>query len=412
MVKSFKKKLLIGALSAMVCCSFAYEAEAASRAEISQIAVNQKGSNFQYWNKDAASYQALTNYVKDITDKSSKNYIPEKDRIAVFDMDGTILCETAPYYLSQMLIVDRTLHDKTFTPQADDEKFARQLEAWLKDKSAVSKPGSSTPHFASVFNGMTAPEFDSYVKNFMKKPVTGLSNMAWGEAFYLPMVEVIKYLQANKFAVYVVSGSERQLVRQLVSDMLAIPEGNIIGTDMEILAAHQGDTDGLKYLYRHDDYLVRGGFQHKNLQMNKVTAIAREIGKQPVLAFGNSKDDASMLNYAISGNKYKSAAFFVLCDDQTRELGDLDKAEKCRQLAAQNGWNTISMRDDFKTIYGEKIKRTAAPSPAKKDLADLTNTIMSDAEVMEHAGSHMISQYYGSIISTLIICIGLFFFQS
>lgn len=339
MVKSFKKKLLIGALSAMVCCSFAYEAEAASRAEISQIAVNQRGSNFQYWNKDAASYQVLTNYVKDITDKSSKNYIPEKDRVAVFDMDGTILCETAPYYLSQMLIVDRTLHDKTFTPQADDEKFARQLETWLKDKSAVSKP------------------------------VEGLSNMAWGEAFYLPMVEVIKYLQANKFAVYVVSGSERQLVRQLVSDMLAIPEGNIIGTDMEILAAHQGDTDGLKYMYRHDDYLVRGGFQHKNLQMNKVTAIAREIGKQPVLAFGNSKDDASMLNYAISGNKYKSAAFFVLCDDQTRELGDMDKAEKCRQLAAQNGWNTISMRDDFKTIYGEDIKRTATPSLAPKDLA-------------------------------------------
>ena len=91
MVKSFKKKLLIGALSAMVCCSFVYGAEAASRAEISQIAVNQMGSNFKYWNKDAASYQALTNYVKDITNKNSKNYIPEKDRVAVFDMDGTIL---------------------------------------------------------------------------------------------------------------------------------------------------------------------------------------------------------------------------------------------------------------------------------------------------------------------------------
>ena len=66
----------------------------------------------------------------------------------------------------------------------------------------------------------------------------------------------------------VFSGSERQLVLQLVSDMLAIPEGNIIGTDMEIFAAHQGETDGLKYLYRHDDYLVRGGFKNKNLQMN------------------------------------------------------------------------------------------------------------------------------------------------
>ena len=110
-------------------------------------------------------------------------------------------------------------------------------------------------------------------------------------------------------------------------------------------------------MYRKDDYLVRGKYQGKNLQMNKVTAIAREIGKQPVLAFGNSRDDASMLNYAIYGNKYKSAAFFVLCDDLQRELGNLEKADKCRRLAAEYGWNVISMRDDFKTIYGDNVKR-------------------------------------------------------
>ena len=194
----------------------------------------------------------------------------------------------------------------------------------------------------------------------MAKPVEGLGNLAWGEAFYLPMVEVIKYLQANQFQVYIVSGSERQLVRILVCDMLAIPKANAIGTDNAILAAHQGNTDGLKYVYRKDDYLVRGKYQGKNLQMNKVTAIAREIGKQPVLAFGNSRDDASMLNYAIYGNKYKSAAFFVLCDDLQRELGNLEKADKCRKLAAEYGWNVISMRDDFKTIYGDNVKRVTA----------------------------------------------------
>ena len=137
------------------------------------------------------------------------------------------------------------------------------------------------------------------------KPVEGLDNLAWGEAFYLPMIEVIKYLQANKFQVYIVSGSERQLVRTLICDMLDIPKANIIGTDNEILAAHQGSADGLKYVYRKDDYLVRGKYQGKNLQMNKVVAIAREIGKQPVLAFGNSRDDASMLNYTILYYQWK-----------------------------------------------------------------------------------------------------------
>lgn len=59
----------------------------------------------------------------------------------------------------------------------------------------------------------------------------------------------------------------------------------------------------------------------------------------------------------------------------------------------------------------EKLRKLPLSFFSKRDLADLTSTIMSDAEVMEHAGSHMIPQYYGSIISTLIICAGLFFFQ-
>ena len=60
MVKSFKKKLLIGAVAAMMSCSFAYGAEAASRAEISQIAVNQMGSNFKHWNPQGK--ENLTGY--------------------------------------------------------------------------------------------------------------------------------------------------------------------------------------------------------------------------------------------------------------------------------------------------------------------------------------------------------------
>ena len=91
--------------------------------------------------------------------------------------------------------------------------------------------------------------------------------------------------------------------------------------------------------------------------MNKVSAIAKEIGKQPILAFGNSGGDASMLNYTVSGNKHKSMAFFLLCDDTERELGDMKKAEKCKKLADENGWVSVSMRDDFKTIYGENVNR-------------------------------------------------------
>ena len=358
-MKKIRKKILAGLLAAAVSCTFAYETEAVTRAEIAQITVNKKGSDFKYWNKDAASYKALTGYVKDITDKRSKNFIPVEDRIAVFDMDGTFVCETAPYYFEWMLYLERALYDKDYTPSKETQDYARAIEAGIRKTGEFPKGVDVGEAKAqeSVFAGLTPAEYEAYVKRFMEKPVEGLANLKWGEAFYLPMVEVIKYLQANGFSVYVVSGSDRPTVRILVSELLDISPGNVIGSDPKIVAAGQGDTDGLDYVYGKKDYLVRGELIEKNLKMNKVSVIAQEIGKQPVLAFGNSGGDASMLNYAVYGNKYKSAAFFVLCDDLTREFGNLEKAEKCKKLAAENGWTPISMRDDFKTIYGGNVKK-------------------------------------------------------
>ena len=95
------KKLCAALMAAAFGFGFGFAAEmpltdAATRAEIAQISVNKKGTDFKYWNKDAASYQALTAYMKDVTNPKSKNFIPKEDRIAVYDMDGTFLCETAP----------------------------------------------------------------------------------------------------------------------------------------------------------------------------------------------------------------------------------------------------------------------------------------------------------------------------
>ena len=59
----------------------------------------------------------------------------------------------------------------------------------------------------------------------------------------------------------------------------------------------------------------------------------------------------------------------------------------------------------------EKLRKLPLSFFAHRDLADLTSTIMTDAETLEHSGSHQIPQYYGSIVSTLIISIGVFFFQ-
>lgn len=353
-----KKKLIASILAGVMALGISFsDTQAATRDEIASIKVSKSGK-FNYWNKDSAVKDKLVAYVKDVTNKKSKNFIPVEDRIATFDMDGTFVCETAPNYFDHMLFLKRALHDPNYVANPETKKFATEFERSLRDKNYEVKLGSSAPHQATVFEGLTYPEYTAYVEDFMNNTsVEGLSNLKWGEAFYLPMVEVIKYLQENDFKVYVVSGSERQLVRVLVGDILGIPSNQIIGTDIEILAEHQGKTNGLDYSYRKDDSLVRGKFVIKNLQMNKVSVIAQEIGKQPVLAFGNSSGDTSMLNYTITNNKYKSMSFFLLCDDVERELGNVKKATSGKTLANKNGWQSISMRDDFKTIYGDNVKR-------------------------------------------------------
>ena len=91
--------------------------------------------------------------------------------------------------------------------------------------------------------------------------------------------------------------------------------------------------------------------------MNKVVLMIREIGAQPVLAFGNSSTDASMLNYTIIGNRYKALGFMLCCDDLEREYGNMAKAEEMRKASERNGWIPVSMRSDWKTIYGDKVKK-------------------------------------------------------
>ncbi len=352
-----KKKILAALTAGLIACAPFTAVDAMPRDQIAAIQVK-KAKDFKFWNKNSAAHKKLVEFVTDVTNKRSKNFIPVEDRIATFDMDGTFICETAPYYFEWMLYLERALYDENFTPSDYDREYAQKIEEGIRVTKKFPKnvDVDEAKSQESVFAGMTPAEYERYVQNFMNKPVEGLTNLKWGEAFYLPMVEVIKYLKANDFTVYVVTGSDRPTMRVLISKILGVPSNNVIGTDPKIFAAHQGEISADNYVYRHDDYLIRGQLTQKNLKMNKVVAIEHEIGKQPVLAFGNSSGDTSMLNYALTGNKYKSAAFFVICDDLEREFGNIAKAESCRKLAKENGWNTISMKNDFKTIYGDNVK--------------------------------------------------------
>ena len=149
------------------------------------------------------------------------------------------------------------------------------------------------------------------------------------------MVEVLSYLRANDFKIFLVSGADRAYTR-VMAEVLPVDSDNILGTDYRFVAANQKDKDGMEYVFTANDKVVRGEFEVKNINMNKVSVMAREIGKQPVLAFGNSGGDFSMYNYTTTNQHYKTTVFSLLADDTEKEFGNPASAEKMLKKAAKN----------------------------------------------------------------------------
>lgn len=315
-----------------------------------------KKDNLSLWYDQAPAKQALTSYVQTVTDKKSPDFIPPERRVAVFDLDGTLILETAPTYFDWALFEHRVLDDPNYKPTSTQLAAARASR-----EQGIFPPLNDNREkmVAQAYQGLTVEEFYAFVRAFMQEEQPGFEGMKRGDIFYKPMLEVVEYLVKNKFTVYICSGTDRLTVRPLIEqNMPYIPNSQILGSDGTIIARGQGNKDGLVYTFQKDDELVLGGKNLiKNLQMNKVSLIEQEIGVQPVLAFGNAFSDASMVNYTIFNNKYKSLGFMLMCDDLEREYGNLQKAEKMRKGCKENGWICVSMRNDWKTIYGPTVKR-------------------------------------------------------
>ena len=314
------------------------------------------------WTDNAEAKKKLTEYISTVTDESSADFIPVENRIAVFDLDGTLFCETDPNYFDYTMLLYRVTEDPDYKDKASD--FEKEVAAKIQaiNDGGKAAEGLEVDHgkaVASAFSGMTQEEFNDYIQEFKKQDMPSYDGMKRGDGFYKPMVEVVEYLQQNDFTVYIVSGTDRFIVRGIVDNSpLDIPNRQIIGSDETLVAPDQGETDGLDYVYDDDDKLVLGGdFIVKNLKMNKVTVIAQEIGVQPVLSFGNSTGDSSMAEYVTSNNKYKSLAFMLCCDDTERENGNVEKAEKMVSLCEEFDWVPISMKNDWTTIYGEGVTK-------------------------------------------------------
>ena len=149
---------------------------------------------FEYWN-ECDAITGIKAYVAAVTDERSGDFIPVCDRIAVFDMGGTLACETYYTYYDTMMFIEYCLVDHP--DKVSDE---------LKEVASSIKPGyladeNLARNFAKAYAGMTLTEFADFVTNQLMRDTDGFTVMINANTFYLPMIEVVEYLQDNVLTV-------------------------------------------------------------------------------------------------------------------------------------------------------------------------------------------------------------------
>lgn len=313
----------------------------------------------EYWTEDSEAAESLRSYVEKVTNEEDKdNFIPVEDRIAVFDMDGTLTCETYYTYYDTMMFIEYCLVDHPDEVSDELKQVAAAIEPGYKADETLAR------NFAKAYAGMTVEEFRNYAEEFGQRETSSFTNMRYIDNCYLPMAELVRYLYENDFTIYVISGTERTTTRAIVENSPIadyVTPNHVIGTDFEVkVKGYEDVSSNMDYKYADGDELVlTGGFTQKNLNGNKAVYIEREIGKRPVLAFGNSGSDTSMMNYTIdSRNPYPAEAYMIVADDDEREWGTQNWEEKAEENRAA-GYIPISMKRDFAQIYKDGISKAA-----------------------------------------------------
>ena len=346
-------------LAAILICGMTTTLTSCSKDDDNNAIVQPVKEYFTLWNQCEA-LTALQEYVEDVTNPDSKNFIREEDRIATFDMDGTFVGELYPSYFEYNLLEYRALDDATYEAPKDVMETAQEIRDFVRNGKKLPDHFDMKHAYAAAkaYSGMTLAEFDAYVKAYAQQPANGFTGMTYGESFFKPMLQVFEYLRDKGFTYYVVSGSDRFICRALV-ERIGIEPNRVIGMDVKLRSTSQGTEEGVNHTYGREEDLGRTDeLIIKNLKTNKVKQIAQEIGKVPVLSFGNSGGDAAMHNYALSNPKYRSAAFMLIADDDQRDHANREKALALGDQWRKAGYHVISMRDDFRTIYGDGVAKT------------------------------------------------------
>lgn len=296
------------------------------------------------WN-DTAPKQAIVTFIEKVTKPGTPDFVPVPERIAVFDNDGCLWSEQ-PIYFQAFFIFDRI---KQLAPQHPEwktnEPFASVLRGDMKSALAGGEHALIEMGMAT-HAGTTTDEFSKIVSDWIataKHPKTG---KLFTQMVFQPMLEVLAYLRANGFKTFIVSGGGIEFMRVFSEQVYGVPPEQVIGSSIKTKFEMRGGQPVLVRLPQLNFVDDKAG---------KPVGIQMQIGRRPVMAFGNSDGDLQMLQWTAAG---KGARFclYVHHTDAEREFAydrqsSIGRLDKGLDEARAKGWTVVDMKNDWKEIY-------------------------------------------------------------
>jgi phosphoglycolate phosphatase-like HAD superfamily hydrolase len=309
------------------------------------------------WN-DGSTKQAIVDFVRATTETGGAKFVPPEERIATFDQDGTLWVEH-PIYSQFIYCLDRVPLLVKGKPELKNvEPFKTVLSGDLEAIAKLPLPDLEKIAVATL-TGMTTEQFQAEVKKWLASAKDPRWKRPYTELTYQPMQEVLKYLRANGYKTYIVTGGGQDFVRVYSEEVYGIPPEQVVGSAGATKYSY--DKEGKPILTKEPKLILNDN------NAGKPESIHLMIGRRPYAAFGNSTGDRQMLEYTKAGEGAR-LSMLVLHDDVEREyaygpaqgLPATKVGTFTQQLydeAKKDGWFVISMKNDWKVIFPFEMKK-------------------------------------------------------
>ena len=296
------------------------------------------------WNS-GTTRQHIIDFVAGVTDPDNSAYVPVNERIATFDNDGTLWSEK-PTYFQLLFIFDRVKQMAADHPEwKTTEPFKAVLENDMTALHAAGMHGLLELAMAT-HAGMTTDEFAVVVRKWLETARHPTTGRAYTQMVYQPMLELINYLRANEFTVFIVSGGGIEFMRPWTEAVYGIPPEQVVGSSIE---TRYEVRDGKPVIVRDPK------IHFIDDKETKPVAINRFIGRRPILAGGNSDGDFEMLEWSTAGDGARLGLLVHHTDAEREWAYDRESSEgrlvRGLDEAGERGWLLIDMAQDWKEIY-------------------------------------------------------------